>query len=51
MIRNEKNINVNSTSVLLYSCKVRDPVKCIDYTGPNECIKFPDGSEEIRGPR
>ena len=38
-------------SVLLYSCKVRDPVKCIDYTGPNECIKFPDGSEEIRGPR
>ena len=38
-------------SVLLYSCKVRDPYKCTEYIGPNECIKFFDGSEEIRGPR
>ena len=32
-------------SVLLYSCKVQDPSKCTDYTGPKECIKFPSGRE------
>ena len=38
-------------SVSLCSCFTSNPRKCTEYTGPNECIKFPDGSEEIRGPR
>ena len=38
-------------SVLLCSCFISNPKKCTEYTGPNECIKFSDGSEEIRGPR
>ena len=34
-------------SILLTSCFVKDPYKCIDYQGDKKCIRFVDGEEYV----
>ncbi len=34
-------------SILLTSCFVKDPYKCIDYQGDKKCIRFYDGQEYV----
>ena len=34
-------------SILLTSCFVKDPYKCIDYQGYKKCIRFYDGQEYV----
>ena len=34
-------------SILLTSCFVKDPYKCIDYQGDKKCVRFYDGQEAV----
>ena len=34
-------------SILLTSCFVKDPYKCLDYQGDKKCMRFVDGDEII----
>ena len=34
-------------TILLTSCFVKDPYKCLDYQGDKKCMRFVDGDEII----
>ena len=34
-------------AILLTSCFVKDPYKCIDYQGNKKCVRFFDGQEAV----
>ena len=34
-------------TILLTSCFVKDPYKCIDYQGDKKCVRFYDGQEAV----
>ena len=34
-------------AILLTSCFVKDPYKCLDYQGDKKCMRFVDGDEII----
>ena len=33
--------------ILLTSCFIREPYKCIDYQGDKKCVRFYDGEEYV----
>ena len=34
-------------AILLSSCFIREPYKCLDYQGDKKCIRFVDGEEYV----
>jgi len=34
-------------AILLTSCFIREPYKCLDYQGDKKCIRFVDGEEYV----